>query len=109
MPVEKSGQNEFDFEFGEQFGDHIREFSPTFAKVLVRYNPGGDREFLFELLVPAEPAQLAHFGGDADRYDRELRPDLMIEAIGELHAAGIEPDVWKIEGLDARGEGVRVS
>ena len=131
MPVEKSGQNEFDFEFGEQFGDHIREFSPTFAKVLVRYNPGGDRElnarqaerlarlsqwlrgddrkFLFELLVPAEPAQLAHFGGDADRYDRELRPDLMIEAIGELHEAGIEPDVWKIEGLDAREECVRVA
>jgi myo-inositol catabolism protein IolC len=131
MPVEKSGQNEFDFEFGEQFGDHIREFSPTFAKVLVRYNPGGDREmnarqaerlarlsqwlrgddrkFLFELLVPAEPAQLAHFGGDADRYDRELRPDLMIEAIGELQAAGIEPDVWKIEGLDARAECVRVA
>jgi myo-inositol catabolism protein IolC len=131
MPVEKSGQNEFDFEFGVQFGDHIREFSPTFAKVLVRYNPGGDREmnarqaerlarlsqwlrgddrkFLFELLVPAEPAQLAHFGGDADRYDRELRPDLMIEAIGELQAAGIEPDVWKIEGLDARAECVRVA
>jgi myo-inositol catabolism protein IolC len=131
MPVEKSGQNEFDFEFGERFGDHIREFSPTFAKVLVRYNPGGDREmnarqaerlarlsqwlrgddrkFLFELLVPPEPAQLAHFGGDADRYDRELRPDLMIEAIGELHAAGIEPDVWKIEGLDAREECVRVA
>jgi len=131
MPVEKSGQTEFDFEFGEQFGDHIREFSPTFAKVLVRYNPGGDREmnarqaerlarlsqwlrgddrkFLFELLVPAEPAQLAHFGGDADRYDRELRPDLMIEAIGELHEAGIEPDVWKIEGLDAREECVRVA
>ncbi|HVG67719.1 MAG TPA: DUF2090 domain-containing protein [Gaiellales bacterium] len=131
MPVEKSGQNEFDFEFGERFGDHIREFSPTFAKVLVRYNPGGDRvmntrqaerlarlsrwlrdddrKFLFELLVPAEPGQLAEVGGDADRYDREVRPGLMIEAIAELHAAGIEPDIWKIEGLDARADCERVA
>jgi myo-inositol catabolism protein IolC len=131
MPVEKSGQPEFDFEFGEQFGDHLREFSPTFAKVLVRYNPGGDRamnerqaerlarlsrwlrddgrKYLFELLVPAEPAQLTEAGGDADRYDRELRPGLMIQAIGELQAAGIEPDVWKIEGLDAREDCERVA
>jgi myo-inositol catabolism protein IolC len=126
MPVEKSGQDEFDFEFGEALGDHIEEFSPTFAKVLVRYNPAGDREmyarqaerlarlsrwlrdhdrkFLFELLVPAEPEQLAEVGGDADRYDRELRPGLMIEAIGALQAAGVEPDIWKIEGLDARAD-----
>jgi myo-inositol catabolism protein IolC len=131
MPVEKSGQPEFDFEFGDAFGDHIREFSPTFAKVLVRYNPAGDRamndrqakrlarlsrwlrddgrKFLFELLVPAEPAQLEQVGGDADRYDQEVRPGLMIEAIGELQAAGIEPDVWKIEGLDAREDCERVA
>jgi myo-inositol catabolism protein IolC len=67
------------------------------------------RKFLFELLVPAEPAQLATVDGDADRYDQELRPDLMIEAIGELHAAGIVPDIWKIEGLDSRGDCERVA
>src|SRR5919201_1080382 len=39
MPVEKSGQNEFDFEYGDAFGDHIEKFDPDFAKVLVRYNP----------------------------------------------------------------------
>src|SRR5262249_51302439 len=44
MPVEKSGQAEFDFEYGDEFGRHIEEFDPTFAKVLVRYNPDGDRE-----------------------------------------------------------------
>src|SRR3954471_14517600 len=43
MPVEKSGQNEFDFEYGEQFGDKIEEFDPDFSKVLVRYNPEGDQ------------------------------------------------------------------
>jgi myo-inositol catabolism protein IolC len=131
MPVEKSGQDEFDFEYGEQFGDHIATFEPTYAKVLVRYNAEGDaemnrrqtgrlarlgawlhdsgRKFLFELLVPAEPHQLASVGDDADRYDRELRPDLMLAAIDELQAAGVEPDIWKIEGLDAREDCVRVA
>jgi myo-inositol catabolism protein IolC len=124
MPVEKSGQDEFDFEYGDEFGAHIEEFDPTFSKVLVRYNPEGDREmnarqaarlrilsdwlherdrrFLFELLVAAEPAQLEAVGGDEGRYDTEVRPGLMLQAIRDLHAAGIEPDVWKIEGLDRR-------
>ncbi|HYZ10954.1 MAG TPA: DUF2090 domain-containing protein [Actinomycetota bacterium] len=126
MPVEKSGQDEFDFEYGEDFGAHIEEFDPSFSKVLVRYNPEGDgdmnarqsarlrrlsewlherdRKFLFELLVAAEPAQLEAVGSDEDRYDKELRPGLMLRAIQELHDAGIEPDIWKIEGLDRREE-----
>jgi len=124
MPVEKSGQNEFDFEYGDDFGVHIEEFDPTFSKVLVRYNPEGDREmnaaqlvklerlstwlhendrkFLFELLVPAEPAQLESVGGDEDRFDKEIRPALMVQAIRDCHERGVEPDVWKIEGLDKR-------
>src|SRR3954454_22042566 len=44
MPVEKSGQNEFDFEYGDQFGRHIEQFAPDFSKVLVRLNPEGDAE-----------------------------------------------------------------
>jgi myo-inositol catabolism protein IolC len=124
MPVEKSGQDEFDFQYGDDFGAHIEEFDPTFAKVLVRWNPDGDqgmnarqgerlrrlgewlherdRKLLFELLVPAEQAQLKSVGDDADRYDRELRPGLMLRSIEQLHAAGVEPDVWKIEGIDER-------
>ena len=124
MPVEKSGQNEFDFEYGEQFGEKIEEFDPDFSKVLVRYNPEGDQEmnerqteklrrlsewlhehhrkFLFELLVPAEPAQLEQVGGSDDRYDTELRPQLMMEAILQLQNGGVEPDIWKIEGIDDR-------
>jgi myo-inositol catabolism protein IolC len=124
MPVEKSGQDEFDFEYGDDFGKHIEEFDPAFSKVLVRYNPEGDREtnatqlvkleqlctwlhdndrkFLFELLVPAEPAQLESVGGDEDRFDKEIRPGLMLQAIRDCHERGVEPDVWKIEGLDKR-------
>jgi myo-inositol catabolism protein IolC len=131
MPVEKSGQDEFDFEYEAGFGEHIEGFDPTFAKVLVRYNPESDRamnrrqadrlarlgdwlrdrdrRFLFELLVPAEPSQLASVGGDQDRYDHELRAGLMVGAIAELQRAGVEPDVWKIEGLDSRGDCERVA
>jgi 5-dehydro-2-deoxygluconokinase len=126
MPVEKSGQNEFDFEYGDAFGDHIEEYDPDFSKVLVRYNPDGDaemnqrqlerlkrlsdwlhehdRKFLFELLVPAEPDQLESVGGDGDRYDAELRPELMRRAIEAIQDHGIEVDVWKIEGVDERSD-----
>jgi myo-inositol catabolism protein IolC len=131
MPVEKSGQDEFDFEFGADFGRHIEAFDPTFAKVLVRYNPDDDaassrrqverlgllsdwlhergRTFLFELLVPATPAQLAAVDGDGHLYDTQIRPQLVVRTIAELQAAGVEPDIWKIEGLDARADCERVA
>ena len=57
---------------------------------------------MFELLVPAEAAQLAKLGGDKRAYDLKLRPGLMVGAIRDLQDAGVEPDVWKIEGLDRR-------
>jgi len=57
---------------------------------------------MFELLVPAEKAQLDHVKGDKKAYDLELRPRLMVQTIMELQDAQVEPDVWKIEGLDRR-------
>lgn len=122
-PVEKSGQEEFDFEYGNDFAAHIEAFHPTFAKVLVRYNPEGDEGlnhhqasrlkklsdylqnanrslFMFELLVPPEKDQLDDVKGDKNAYDLEVRPKLMVETIHELQDAGVEPDIWKIEGLD---------
>src|ERR1700758_5509858 len=41
-PAEESGQDEFEFEYGDDFAKHIEKIQPTFCKVLVRYNPGGD-------------------------------------------------------------------
>src|SRR3954466_89632 len=124
MPAEKSGQDMFDFQYGDEFGEHIEQFDPDFTKVLVRYNPDGDadanreqlgklkqladwlhehdRKFLFELLVPATDEQLASVDGDTDRYDAELRPELMRRAIAETQDFGCEVDIWKIEGVDAR-------
>lgn len=126
MPAERSGQSMFDFEYGEQFGEHIELSDPDFTKVLVRYNPDGDlaenreqlaklrrlsdwlhqrqRKFLFELLVPAEDAQLQSVGASTERYDAELRPELMRRAISEIQDAGIEVDIWKIEGVDERSD-----
>jgi 5-dehydro-2-deoxygluconokinase len=126
MPAERSGQEMFDFQYGDDFGEHILRFDPDFTKVLVRYNPDGDdaanreqlgklkrlsdwlkehdRKFLFELLVPAEPAQLEAVGDDSDRYDAELRPELMRRAMVDIQDAGIEVDIWKIEGVDSRAD-----
>lgn len=129
--AEKSGQEEFDFEYGEEFDKHIETFNPTFCKVLVRYNPKGDRalnqrqsarlrklsdylhtksrsKFMFELLVPSEKSQLDRLKGDKKAYDLELRPWLMAQAILQLQDAGVEPDVWKIEGLDRREDCERI-
>lgn len=122
LSVEKSGQDEFDFEYGQDFGVHVETFDPAFTKVQVRYNPEGDaelnarqterlarltdwlqqrgRRFLFELRVPPTQAQLDAVGGDRQRYDTGLRPSLVVHAMSELQAGGVEPDVWKLEGLD---------
>jgi myo-inositol catabolism protein IolC len=127
MPVEKSGQNEFDFDYGDDFGAHILEYPTDFSKVLVRYNPddtdvtmnerqlgrlkkladwlhANDRRFLFELLVPATDEQLKSVDGDSERYDAELRPELMRRAIEAIQNDGIEVDVWKIEGVDQQSD-----
>lgn len=128
-PAEKSGQAEFQFQYGDDFGRHIEAMNPTYCKVLVRYNPEGDaalnrrqaarlrqlsdflhhahRGYLFELLVPATPDQLATRSKDA--YDRELRPRLAGAAIRELQDAGVEPDIWKVEGLDRREDAVALA
>jgi myo-inositol catabolism protein IolC len=130
MPVERSGEREFKLEYGDDFGAHIEAFDPDFSKVLVRYNPqaeddsngrqlrrlaelstwlrGHDRQFLFELLVPPTQEELEEIGG-VDSYDHRLRPQLVIWAIAEMQAAGVEPDVWKIEGIDRRDDCERIS
>jgi len=127
----RAGQDQFDFEYGDEFSDHIERLDPDVSKVLVRYNPDGDaemnrrqsqrlrrlsewlherdRKLLFELLVPAERAQLVAVNGDTDRYDAELRPELMLRAIAELQDARVEPDIWKIEGVNERADCERLA
>ena len=120
VSTEKSGSDEFEFEYGDAFAQHIEIIQPTFAKALVRFNPEGNpvlngrqttrlkrlsdycrsagQKFMFELLVPATDAQLNRVGSVAS-YDRHIRPALMLDAIRTLQDCGVEPDIWKVEGL----------
>jgi 5-dehydro-2-deoxygluconokinase len=127
--VEKSGQDVFDFEYGARWQDHLRYLAPDIVKCLVRYHPEDDRAanreqlsrlkllsdyvhandsyyLMFELLVPALTDADKKAG---DRYDGELRPKHMVEAIRQIQDYGVEPDIWKIEGLDSRADAEKVS
>ncbi|HQT90086.1 MAG TPA: DUF2090 domain-containing protein [Acidiphilium sp.] len=126
MPVEKSSPAEFQFEHGDRYAEAIKEFDPTFVKVLVRYNPEDDEAlnrrqlerlnalseylhtngklFMFELFVPMSMDQKRRLEGNNAIYDQDLRPSLMLASIKELQNSGVEPDVWKIEGLDFVGD-----
>ena len=130
-PVEKSGQKIFDFEYGEDFGEKIKEVNADFVKVLVRWNPSDnsearqvqgeriktlserldedDRKFLLEFLVPATEEQLASVNGDQARYDREIRPALAVQVVEEMRERGADPDIWKIEGLDTVEDNENIS
>ncbi len=124
LTTEKSGQKEFELEFGDDFGTHIKEVHPTFTKALLRYNPQGDRtmnieqlnrlkilsdysykhsyKFLVEPLIPPTDEQLNQMS--KEEFDTNLRPQLTVRMIEEFQKAGVEPDVWKIEGLHNEDE-----
>ena len=127
--VEKSGQDVFDFEYGSRWEDHLRFLAPDIVKCLVRYHPqddvstnreqltrlkllsdyvhaSNDHYLMFELLVPAVTEEDKKAG---DRYDSEVRPGHMIEAIRQIQEFGVEPDIWKIEGLDSRSHAEAVA
>ena len=124
MPLEASGQEWFDFAFGHDWREHAAFFGADHAKVLIRDNPGfdedrrkeqankvaeistwsadGTHELIVELLVPATDEDMAKVDGDTDRYDREIRPGLTVQAMEFLQDHGVEPAIWKIEGLAKR-------
>lgn len=126
MPVERSGREWFELEYGDDWMAHVDAFDPDFVKVLVRDNPDFDadrraeqaadlaavsralhdagRPFLVELLVPATDEQQSA----VDDYDRDLRPDLVVQVIAFLQDHGVEADVWKLEGLDRTEDAERV-
>jgi myo-inositol catabolism protein IolC len=130
VPVEASGRSELAFERPD-WREMLEDLDPTWGKALVRYNPEGDgavnarqradlttlsehlhvtaRGFVLELLVPPEADQLAAVHGDRSRYDLELRPSLMVRAMDELQTHGVDPDVWKLEGLDRRADNEAVA
>lgn len=68
-------------------------------------------KFLLEVLIEptntSEESPLQHLLGDRraprrwtpEKFDKEARPKLQILTIEELKNAGVEPDVWKLEGM----------
>ncbi|HEY2442004.1 MAG TPA: DUF2090 domain-containing protein [Streptosporangiaceae bacterium] len=122
VPVEASGHDWFTLEWGDRWLEHVERIKPDYAKILVRDNPAFDpaqreqqfdrlaqvsaglakirRPLIYELLVPATDAQLSHAGRDGDAYDRDIRPGLVAQVIADNQSHGIEPALWKIEGLE---------
>ena len=118
VPVERSGRDWFELEWGPRWPEHVAACRPDYAKLLVRDNPAfpaGQRDrqlralrdvsdelrslgvpLLYELLVPATADQLRAVGS----YDRDLRPDLVRQVIASNQEAGVEPAIWKVEGLE---------
>ena len=129
IPVEDSGREEFGFE-SPRWRDLLDEIEPTWAKALIRYDPEGDpavnarqraalrelsdhcrtteRGFMLELLVPPSPSRLDAVDGDRGRFDREVRANLTVRGIAEIHEAGVEPNLWKLEGFEQSADYERV-
>ncbi|HEV7623303.1 MAG TPA: DUF2090 domain-containing protein [Amnibacterium sp.] len=131
MPIEASGRQWFDFAYGADWRSHAEFFGTDHAKVLVRDNPGldagervqqaerlaevsawataGRRGLILELLVAATDDDLAKVDGDTDRYDAEVRPGLTVQVMEFLQDHGVEPAIWKIEGLATREAAERIA
>lgn len=130
MPAERSERTVFEFEHGEGFGEQILDADPDITKVLVRYNVEGDRaanelqatrlrelsgwlaanrrRFLCELIVEPTGPQLADSGDDVESFEATRRPVLICAAIAELQDAGVEPEIWKVEGLERAEDAVAI-
>jgi 5-dehydro-2-deoxygluconokinase len=134
--LEKSGQDELVLEYGDRYIEHLKKYDATFAKVLVRYNPeDSDKsknqrqlkllkkisdevhavgiKLLIEPLIPATKKQLDSIKGSEEKkkrkFDYKLRGGLCIKMIQEMQNAGIECDVWKIEGFYRKSDYQKVA
>jgi myo-inositol catabolism protein IolC len=124
MPIERSGTQLLELEYGEKFAAHVEKFDPDFVKVLVRYNPADDestrvtqierldrisrwaqevdRQWLVELLIPPTGQQLAQYE-DQSHFDEQARPTLTAETLTAMREGGVHPTVWKLEGYETTG------
>ncbi|KKQ29690.1 MAG: hypothetical protein US43_C0004G0034 [Candidatus Levybacteria bacterium GW2011_GWA1_37_16] len=122
LTTEKSGQKEFTFEYEDNFAKHIEKYKPLFVKALIHYNPNDDPlskmrqqqkleilsnychensyKFLLEVLVSPTDSQLKEVNGNKDLYDSNIRPNLTVKVMEELQNVNVEPDIWKLEGME---------
>lgn len=99
IPVEKAGQDNFIFEYGEDFTSHIEKYNPDFAKVVIKI-PAGTTD-----LTKNNLKKLSDWCHSRSlKFMLELvsggNINLILKTIVEYQDCGIEPDVWKVEGMD---------
>jgi myo-inositol catabolism protein IolC len=128
MPIEASGEEWFQFAYGEEWQRHAEFFTTDHAKVLVRDNPGLDpnhrdeqarrlaqvstwaaaanHSLILELLVPPTDADTQAMAEQHKVFDDALRPTYTVQVIEYLQDHGVEPAIWKVEGLDHQSDAV---
>jgi len=119
--LEKSGVEFVEFAHAN-WQEKVKQYNPEFCKMLVKYNPDDENlqkeqklsvlkiasdfthengyKFLIEPLIPATNQQLTKVNNNKDEYDQKIRPLLTIAMIKEMQEAGVEPDIWKLEGMN---------
>lgn len=100
LRVEKSGQDGFAFEYGEEFALHIEKYNPDFAKVVIKVQNG------LTDLTKNNLKKLSDYCRSHDlKFLLEIisnsNVSLILNAIVQLQDFGVEPDVWKIEGMES--------
>jgi len=122
MPIEASRTPILRFQYPDDYAERFARINPQSVKALVFHNPADDderkqaqfellrrtgelakeqgRDYLLEVLITPTPEQLEQSGGDKAGFRASLFPGLLIESIAEMQTAGIEPDIWKVEGFD---------
>jgi myo-inositol catabolism protein IolC len=130
LPLERSGQAELHWEYGDESERVVERLRPDLVKILMRYNVDGDSALnarqaeraaqmsawcldrslplMLEALIPPTDAQRELTAGDPTAWDAKLRPELQVRAVEELRAAGADPSVWKVEGLDDPADAARM-
>lgn len=104
IKIEKSGQEGFIFEYGEDFASHIGKYNPDFAKVVVKVASREQNDV--SDLTKNNLKKLSDYCHSHEvKFLLELISDsnvnLILKTIVELQDVAVEPDVWKIEGMES--------
>lgn len=106
IPVEKSG-GIFSFEYGNKFAEHLKKIGPSMTKALVRYNLGDEgvnrlqRNRLKELAKVCK-AQKIPLMLEVLLTGKTGNDEASIATMfAEFQNDGIQPDVWKLEGISS--------
>ncbi|MDP2631558.1 MAG: DUF2090 domain-containing protein [Candidatus Uhrbacteria bacterium] len=101
--VEKTSQEFFDFNYEDDFDKHLLRYKPEFAKALVRYNPNQHKA---NKIQNAKLKKLSDFCMKEDikliielLVQEDNKKEVLMRSIQQILKAGVEPSVWKLEGL----------